>query len=334
MGERGTGKGERLATGGPGRADATFGNGQSDHALVADFGIARAVGTSGGRQLTQHGLALGTPAYVSPEQWSASGDIDGRSDIYSLACVLLEALGGQATETSPTARVADVAKVVQNAAGSGRAAGELTRALESALAPNPADRFQTAAAFAEALSRSDPGPVSLKLVAKKLRPNKGRALVMLAIIVLAVLIGTRLPLGGPPADESPPRVVVAVFENQTGDPALAPIGPMTADWITQGLAHTGLVEVLGNLSAMASSAEASTDASGSASVQMLADQSGADVVVWGRYYRQGSDIQFQGQITDAHEQTLLNALDPVVAPIDSPLVAAEELRQQVLGRWP
>jgi tetratricopeptide (TPR) repeat protein/TolB-like protein len=304
---------------------------QDDHALVADFGIARAVGDAGGQQLTQAGLAMGTPAYMSPEQWSASGDIDGRSDLYSLGCVLLEALGGDPAGISPAERISSVSKAVRTAAGADRTTGGLTNALERALALNPGERFHTAAAFAEALNRSDPGRVTVEVGAKKHRPTKGGLLVMMAIVVGAVIVGTMLPSGGPSDDAGPPRVVVAAFENQTGDATLAPIGPMTADWITQGLSQTGLVEVLGNLSAMASSAEAGTGAPGSESVQMLANQSGADVVISGRYYKQGSNIQFQGQITDAHDQTLISAIDPVLVPVDSPLVAVEELRQRVMG---
>src|SRR6267142_2801982 len=74
------------------------------HAIVADFGIARAVSAAGGDQLTQTGLAIGTPAYMPPEQASGSGQVDRRSDIYSLACVLYETLAGQPPFTGPTAQ--------------------------------------------------------------------------------------------------------------------------------------------------------------------------------------------------------------------------------------
>jgi serine/threonine protein kinase len=57
------------------------------HAVVADFGIARAISTAGGESLTQTGLAIGTPAYMSPEQAGGESDIDGRSDQYALACL-------------------------------------------------------------------------------------------------------------------------------------------------------------------------------------------------------------------------------------------------------
>src|SRR5262249_8650134 len=65
------------------------------HALVADFGIAKAVGNIGGDQLTEAGIRIGTPAYMSPEQAAGDRDIDGRSDIYSLGCVLYELLAGR-----------------------------------------------------------------------------------------------------------------------------------------------------------------------------------------------------------------------------------------------
>jgi serine/threonine-protein kinase len=72
------------------------------HALVSDFGIARAVSTAGGETLTEAGLAIGTPAYMSPEQAGGSRDLDGRSDIYALGCVIYEMLAGQAPFTGPT----------------------------------------------------------------------------------------------------------------------------------------------------------------------------------------------------------------------------------------
>src|SRR5688572_13485618 len=73
-------------------------------AVVADFGIARAIKAAGGERLTETGLALGTVAYMSPEQSAADREIDGRSDVYSLGCVLYEMLAGQPPFTGPTAQ--------------------------------------------------------------------------------------------------------------------------------------------------------------------------------------------------------------------------------------
>src|SRR5262249_49180372 len=74
------------------------------HALVADFGIARAVGVAAADPLTQPGLSMGTPAYMSPEQAEGERELDARADQYSLACVLYELLAGQPPFTGPTLR--------------------------------------------------------------------------------------------------------------------------------------------------------------------------------------------------------------------------------------
>jgi serine/threonine-protein kinase len=73
-------------------------------AMVADFGIGKALSGSGGGSVTQTGMALGTPAYMSPEQASGEGSVDGRSDLYSLASVLYEMLSGEPPFTGPTAQ--------------------------------------------------------------------------------------------------------------------------------------------------------------------------------------------------------------------------------------
>jgi serine/threonine protein kinase len=75
---------------------------ESGHAVVADFGIARAVDAAGGERLTETGIAIGTPAYMSPEQAGGEKELDGRSDLYSLGCVLHEMLAGQPPFTGPT----------------------------------------------------------------------------------------------------------------------------------------------------------------------------------------------------------------------------------------
>src|SRR3989441_1389841 len=77
---------------------------ESGEAVVADFGIARAITAAGGDKLTQTGIAVGTPAYMSPEQATASEPTDARSDLYSLGCVLYEMLAGAPPFTGPTAQ--------------------------------------------------------------------------------------------------------------------------------------------------------------------------------------------------------------------------------------
>jgi serine/threonine-protein kinase len=125
----------------------------ADQALLADFGIARALSEEG--RITETGMTLGTPAYMSPEQASATRELDGRSDVYSLGCVLYEMLAGEAPHAGPSAqaiigrRLSEPAPPVRRARP---AAGEdVERTVATALAPIPADRFRTAGEMAAAL---------------------------------------------------------------------------------------------------------------------------------------------------------------------------------------
>src|SRR6266536_490828 len=134
--------------------------------LVADFGIARALGAA--ESLTQTGLAIGTPAYMSPEQ-AAGGTVDGRSDVYSLGCVLYEMLAGEAPYTGPTPqaivakRFVDPTPSVRRVRPSVPEAADL--ALQRALALVPADRFSTAYEFAQALQQVVTTPTAVPTVA-------------------------------------------------------------------------------------------------------------------------------------------------------------------------
>ena len=128
-------------------------------ALVADFGIARAVaaGAEGSQdRLTETGLALGTPAYMSPEQAAGERHLDGRSDIYSLACLVYEMLAGEPPFTGPTAQAVIARRFGEppprlHVLRQGIPEG-VERAIDHALAKAPADRFSTALQFSAALS--------------------------------------------------------------------------------------------------------------------------------------------------------------------------------------
>ena len=128
------------------------------HALVADFGIGKALSTVDDQVFTQTGVSVGTPAYMSPEQ--ASGDtVDGRSDIYSLGCVLYEMLTGEQPFTGPTAQAVIAKRFVQTPADvSGLREGVsrvVARVVQRALAREPIDRFETGANLIAALAQSE-----------------------------------------------------------------------------------------------------------------------------------------------------------------------------------
>ncbi len=125
-------------------------------AVVTDFGIAKAVTAAAAQNLTQTGTAVGTPAYMSPEQAAGEAELDGRSDIYSLGAMLYEMVGGTAPFTGPTVQ-AIIAKLFTDPVPPLREWRDgvpewLEQAVLKALAKAPAGRYATAAQFAQALA--------------------------------------------------------------------------------------------------------------------------------------------------------------------------------------
>jgi serine/threonine-protein kinase len=157
---------------------------EGDRVLVADFGVARAVSEVQDK-LTATGMVVGTPTYMSPEQASGERELDGRSDIFALACVLYELLAGEPPFRGPTPQ----ATLMRRFTGPPRALRPVVQvpeateaALLRALARNPADRFATAAEFADALTGSTPArPAPAPAPAATERPSsrKGCAAVVL-----------------------------------------------------------------------------------------------------------------------------------------------------------
>jgi serine/threonine protein kinase/tetratricopeptide (TPR) repeat protein len=125
-------------------------------AMVMDFGIAKAVSAAGSETLTQTGMMVGTPAYVSPEQAAGETNIDGRSDQYSLACVLYEMLSGERPFTGATAQAVLAKRFTETVkplrAIRGNVPEYVERAVTRAMSTDAGGRFATAAMFAQALA--------------------------------------------------------------------------------------------------------------------------------------------------------------------------------------
>jgi serine/threonine-protein kinase len=125
------------------------------HALVADFGIARAVGEGGGEQLTRTGIAVGTPQYMAPEQATGEKEVDGRADVYATGAVLYEMLAGEPPFTGPSARVILTRSLTETPRALTGARQGLSPAVDGvvqkALAKNPVDRYATGGALVTAL---------------------------------------------------------------------------------------------------------------------------------------------------------------------------------------
>jgi Tol biopolymer transport system component len=158
---------------------------ESGHAVVADFGIARAVTAAGGTRLTDTGLSIGTPAYMSPEQTAGGQELDGRSDLYSLGCVLYEMLSGETPYAGATPLEILAEKLSKPLPRVSLARQRVPAALEAVLtkvlATTPDDRFATAGEFAAALG----GERFKRLVTTGARRRRRR----IAIGAVAVLAG-------------------------------------------------------------------------------------------------------------------------------------------------
>jgi serine/threonine-protein kinase len=186
----------------------------AQHALVADFGLARAITAAGGEKLSETGITVGTPAYMSPEQAGAEDRIDGRSDVYSLGCVLYEMLTGGPPFTGPNAQ-AVLARHAVDPVPPLRTVRKavpvhLERAVMQALEKVPADRFPTA----DQLARAVAAPPATER--RPLRSARAVALVTgaAALLVAAVWLALRAREAGTPRIR---RIAVLPLQNLTGD---------------------------------------------------------------------------------------------------------------------
>ena len=168
---------------------------QAGQPVVADFGIALAVSNAGGARLTQTGLSLGTPQYMSPEQATGERTIDGRSDVYSLAAVLYEMLTGEPPHTGSTAQ-AVIARVLTEKTRSVRATRAnvptyVDAAVQRALEKLPADRFASAGEFAAALQGYGPAaaPSSRASIVATARAALARWTFAAAVFATGVILG-------------------------------------------------------------------------------------------------------------------------------------------------
>ena len=298
------------------------------HALVADFGIARAIHAAGDERLTTGFGAIGTLAYMSPEQLGGA-DVDGRSDIYSLGLVLYEMLVGtvpfRATTPQGLLALKAVGSLPRTSTRRALVPASLQRVIGRAIAPEPDDRFSSAAEFGAALRATSGSGWQRTALAV------GFPLAALAIIAVA-LGGRGGAVGAQGIDAK--RVLVAPFDNRTGIESLDAVGLMAADRITEGLLRTNLVETVPTTTAIEAYRFVQPDDGRPAPrdpLRALAAETGAGTVITGSYYTRGDSLLLRIQVADATEGQLIAALDDVVGSATDPLPGIEEARTRVMG---
>jgi tetratricopeptide (TPR) repeat protein len=262
-----------------------------DQAVVADFGIGWAEGRSGGERLTETGLTLGTAAYMSPEQAAGERYLDGRSDIYSLACTVYEMLAGEPPFTGPTAQAVIARRfggppprlhVIREGVPEA-----VERAIDHALAKVPADRFSTALQFSAALSARADAFVPAASDAPVKREQGRRRLLIPGLIGAglagAAVVGALVIRDTSPASLDANLIAVAPFD--VFDPKLALWREGLVDVLSRALDAAGTLRsvsprvAIGRWSGRAEPAEA----------KALGRQTGAQLVVFGQLVGSGPD---------------------------------------------
>jgi tetratricopeptide (TPR) repeat protein len=275
------------------------------HALVADFGIARALHTGDDDRLTSTGLALGTPAYMSPEQAAGEHHVDARTDIYALGCVAYEMLAGEPPFTGPTTQsviarhMADTPRsirIIRPAIPPG-----MQQAIERALAKVPADRYETATAFAEELTH--PGDTEVRPAAPRRWPARTRRRLAIGAVAAVATLGVSWAAWA--RFQAPPRVdpdLVAIAPFDVLDPELGVWREGLLDLLSRSLNGAGPLRTVSASTVMGGW----TGRADAASAEQLGRRTGAGLGVAGNIVREGRDsVRLSAALYDVNAGTLL-----------------------------
>jgi TolB-like protein len=302
---------------------------EADEAVVADFGIARAIDAAADR-LTETGLALGTPAYMSPEQAAGERAIDGRSDLFAVGCVLYEMLAGEPPFTGPTPQ-AILAKRFSAPIPSLRITREgipegVDRVISRALARAPADRFPTAAEFSRALEvgRSEPalsaakggqavGVTDKRTVARARAPSISRRQALLVALSALLVIGgawlARRWLAAPLPAVSLERLAVLPFAT-SGSANITYLADGMVDLLSRNLNGAADLRTIDAGTVLTAGSKAGTRPGDAAAARALARRLGAGLYVLGSVHAVGGRLRIQADLyseADTSEATLARA---------------------------
>ena len=254
---------------------------QDGQALVADFGIALAVSEAGGGRLTQTGISIGSPQYMSPEQATGERDIDARTDVYSLGCVLYEMLAGDPPFGGSTVQAMLARKLTGTVPSLRPVRDTVSQSLDGviakALAKVPADRYATMALFADALARRGDVPKAVAM-------NRRKVLWIASAVTAVAAVVTLWLVGLGPVTSwlaKPPRfarVAILPLENRTGESTQNYVVDGLTEAVIADLARLEKVDVISMASVVGYRAAPKP-------VDSIARELGVDAVVAGSAHR-------------------------------------------------
>ena len=270
---------------------------QAGQPIIADFGIALAVAQAGGERITQTGLSLGTPHYMSPEQASGDRDVDARSDQYSLGALTYEMLTGEPPHTGATAQVI-IARLMTEAPRSIHSVRQqvpptLDYAVLRALSKSPADRFLSCGEFARVAADTS-GIVAVSAPRSRSRRFVAGALLIVVVIAATAWFwrnrGTRSSNGTPIGDHS---VAVLPLVNIGGDSTQEYFADGMTDELTTALGKVPGLRVAARTSAFSFKGRRDLD------VGEVGEKLGVTSVLEGTVRRAGDRLRVSVQLIDA-----------------------------------
>jgi serine/threonine-protein kinase len=285
---------------------------EAGHAVISDFGVARAVGMAGGTESTATGVAVGTPKYMSPEQ-AAADDVDARADIYALGCVLWEMLAGDAPFDGPTPqsilaeKLSDTTPRLRERRRS--VPPEVEVVIERAMAPLAADRYGTARELERALS--EPEVAGRTPLRRRRRARTARFAGVSMVALLALAAWWMFARGTPLEASSPYSIAVLPPENLTGEEEYFVVGQHQA--LIEHLASIGGFRVISRSSTMRYE---DTDMT----VPEIGDELGVRSVVASSLERHGDTVGIRVQLIQAEpEERLLwsGSFNEVIAGLNT-----------------
>ena len=292
------------------------------HALVADFGVAKAVSdaSAGGSGVTSVGLAVGTPAYMSPEQAAADPGIDHRSDVYSVGVMGYEMLTGRTPFVGATPQQVLAAQVTQTADPLSRYRPSVPSALESVimrcLEKRPADRWQSAAALHDALEPFATASTGITPtgtpphVRKKSMLSKPIVSAIVAVLVIAAVAWFTVGRKTAGSSGAPSSIAVIPFENLSGDTSMVYFASGMADEMANALSGIPGLRVMARTSAAAFEGKHATP-------QEIGHALNVDVVLMGSVRRNGDRLLVSAHVdrTSDGSQMFAERYDTVYANV-------------------